>query len=83
MIEKLEKSEIKDVYKSLVEPILNGDTGKIYPTDNSYTKWANLQDNIEVFNRSSTGLRLEHGKLVADRIQGVIDELISTNSLKV
>lgn len=81
MIEYLKTNEIKDVYKNLIVPILNGDTVGIYPTDNSYTKWANLANNIEVFNSSATKLRLEHGLMVAKRVDDVIQELISCNSL--
>jgi len=83
MIEYLKTNEIKDVYKNLILPILNGETVGIYPTDNSYTKWANLADNIEVFNRSATNLRLEHGLMVAKRVDDVIQELISSNLLKI
>jgi hypothetical protein len=83
MIEYLKTEEIKDVYKNLILPILNGETLGLYPTDNAMQKWAKLISNIEVYNNSVKGYKLEEGKQALQRVESVIKELIDINSIKV
>jgi hypothetical protein len=83
MIEYLKKNEICHTRKRLILPILSGETKSLYPTDNAMQKWANLISNIEVYNNSVKGYKLEEGKQALQRVESVIKELIDINSIKV
>jgi hypothetical protein len=78
----LEKSEAKNYFKKIIEPIILGKTKGLYPENNTFQGWTNLQDNITVFLRSAETEELKQKGLEADKIvQAKIDQLITDKLL--